>query len=122
MTFSVISTVAAFNLICTGTISSGKLFDFTTPSTEVSLVLRVNLDAKRWCSGDCYKTAPIYETTATNIVFTHSEDKNGDKIFAVNRENGEFTDRTRSWLINWVSLTQGKCERSKFTGFPSQKF
>jgi hypothetical protein len=112
----------AFNLICTGTTTTGELMDFDKPKTPVTVVLRVDLEKNRWCSGDCKSTAAIKELRETSIIFRMGEDDNGDDFFYVNRETGELLDRTRSFALKWITLTQGQCEKAPFTGFPARKF
>jgi hypothetical protein len=114
--------VAAFNLICTGTTTSGELLDLGKPKTPVTVILRVDLGANRWCSGDCKSTAEIKEVRENSIIFRMGEDDNGDDFFYVNRETGELFDRTRSFTLKWITLTQGNCEKAPFTGFPVRKF
>lgn len=127
MTATTIAVAAAFNLICTGTTTFGKL-DLRPPdrTAQFSEVFRVDLNQKRWCYRECSSTSPIVEITPTQIVFER-EDRGeyNDTVTFVNRESGAFASRVRSGIIGsdvFVTLTQGTCTRAKFTGFPSLKF
>jgi hypothetical protein len=118
-----LAAIAAFNLVCTGTHTSGVILGQKTPDKPMQTVVRVDLDAKRWCSGDCESTSAISDVTATAIIFNHREDKYGDETFIVNRETGKFTDRTRIWWpAERIDLTQGTCVKADFSGFPNRKF
>lgn len=114
--------VAAFNLICTGTFTSGKILEIGQPESAVKLVLRIDLDSNRWCFGDCRSTAVIKQVADTSIIFRMAKDDDGDDLFSVNRETGDFIDRTRNFAINWITMTRGNCEKAPFTGFPVRKF
>lgn len=119
----VAATAAAFNLVCAATETSGKILDFANQAKrEVTIEFRVDLDRKRWCSCECLSTSPIFKVTDTHIIFRQEEDKDGDIGLFVSRETGDLFDRNRSFLINWVTLRQGKCERAPFKGFPALKF
>ena len=118
----ILALAAAFNLICTGANTNGKMLDMSKKPSQVQTVLRVDLDNKRWCSGDCGSTAAIEEVTDTHIIFYRKDEKNFDDFMFVNRETGDYMQRYRSWLFDHVNLTQGACEKSEFTGFPKRKF
>ena len=113
---------ATFNLVCTGATTNGPMFDINAKGSPVRTVIRVDLDSGRWCSGDCATTSEINEIQETSIIFRAKEDERGDDFFAVNRESGKFIDRTRSFSINWSTLTIGTCEKAPFTGFPARRF
>lgn len=117
-----ITTAAAFNLVCTGTRTDSKIFDPNADKNQVVVVLRVDLDTKRWCAGDCVSTSAIHEVRDNAIIFKNDESASGDDVFIVNRESGEFIDRKRVWAIKWATLVQGSCAKETFTGFPAQKF
>lgn len=114
--------VAAFNLVCTGTFTSGKILEIDQSESAVKLVLRIDLGSNRWCSADCKSTAVIKEVLDTSIIFRMSKDDDGDDFFSVSRETGDFIDRTRNFAINWITMTRGNCEKAPFTGFPVRKF
>ena len=122
-----LAAAAAFNLICSGTMTSDKLGHMADESIKpFSETYRVNLASKRWCYRACTLTQPIVEVTAERIVFERDErGEYNDTISFVNRENGVFSYRYRSGFIGSdvsVILQQGKCERQPFTGFPVRKF
>ncbi|WP_411341377.1 hypothetical protein V6U71_05925 [Sphingopyxis sp. J-6] len=117
-----LAAIAAFNLICSGTSTAGAILDLDKPRSAVQLVLRIDLEKNRWCSGDCSTTSEIQDVRETKIIFRMSEDDQGDDLFYVDRETGDFLDRKRSFAINWIILAQGNCEKAAFTGFPARKF
>ena len=55
-----LAAVAAFNLVCTGMLSTESL-PLGKQSRPYTVVYRVDLDAKKWCDGECKGTHPIYE-------------------------------------------------------------
>jgi hypothetical protein len=68
--YLVVATVAAFNLVCTGTHAQ----QFAgTPMGEPkarSTTYRVHAAAKRFCTDDCKEFAPIASVTDEKIIFT----------------------------------------------------
>lgn len=119
---TVIAAVALFNLVCSGTHSSGKIFDRAVPETPKKMVLRVDLDGRRWCTGPCLTTSRISEVTENQV--TLSESRNGPRSqkFSIDRETGEFVDVWIDWNADWRILDAGFCVKSEFTGFPARKF
>lgn len=115
---------AAFNLICTGTYTSGELLARPEETRQVQVTLRVDLARGRWCGGTCETTAPIHRVTDTQITFRYEDNRrlDTDTITTVNRESGEYFDRERFLSFNRYSMTMGTCERAPFTGFPARRF
>lgn len=131
MIWQAAQTVAAFNLVCTGTYTSGQFMGRTEERRPAAIVFRVDLDSGRWCSGDCTTTASIQRVSETQIVFRQRGDimhsQSGDMTdegTIVNRENGELLDRERYWLGNQMRyrMITGTCERAPFSGFPARRF
>jgi hypothetical protein len=119
--------VAAFNLVCTGTGVTGL---FQPGSVQIqqkkeepfTAILRVDLDSKRWCSGECETTQPIFSVEPTRIIFRKDSDSDlqADTITFANRESGYYFDRNR--VGQFLSMNIGSCEKAPFSGFPERKF
>lgn len=118
--------LAAFNLICTGTLTSKSVDQEVTK--PYSIEYRVNLDEGLWCDGECKVIKQIQEVQPTQLTLM---DFRGFGVLGrqwtnirVNRETGkhiavESFDQgsLTASLSNW----DGKCERKEFTGFPEFK-
>jgi hypothetical protein len=123
-----VAAAAAFNLVCSGTIAAGSMSDLVNPQkkTPIEVVYRIDLHEGRYCTGDCASTLPIYRVTDAQIVFQFSEDKDAgtDSLEMVNRESGEYLSRSRFFGLTPPAfiMTQGTCEKARFTGFPARKF
>lgn len=117
---------ATFNLICTGTSTHGKLFDFKAAKANerpFKKELRVDLVRMRWCLGECTTTTPIVSVSDTKIVFEAEDDGGFDTVHMVNRESGTYGYRMRDMNIGYLMMMEtGSCERAPFTGFPHRKF
>ena len=118
-----LAALAAFNLVCTGTMSANKTAPM--PDEPYKFVYRVDLDAEKWCDGECKATHKIASIQPTQITFEDSNEKDpvGGKSAIksfVNRETGlhvvtsKSVNFGRSMLLIW----KGSCERQEFTGFP----
>lgn len=73
--------VAQFDLICRGTVLTGKLSEpWLAPDSKSGFTdhYRVDLATKRWCVGDCASTSDLAEVTEQLIVFQRDEDKDVD--------------------------------------------
>ena len=117
-----LQTVAAFNLVCsgtTGTIDMERPFAPMADPNPVSITYRIDLQEGRWCSNDCTSTKPIYQVTSTQIVLEYSEDA-PDHFHWLERETGRFVNRLT--LFPRMLMTRGECTRSDFTGFPPLRF
>lgn len=122
-----LATAIAFNLICSGQTSiKYKIFDPPQNKSEFEITYRVDLSSKRYCFDRCTTTFTLKEITANTIVFVMEErDKLDDTITFVNRENGRYFDRTRSFISGdsvLVTISEGECRKVPFTGFPARKF
>ena len=118
--------LAAFNLICTGTLTSKSVDQEVTK--PYSIEYRVNLDEGLWCDGECKVIKQIQEVQPTQLTLM---DFRGFGVLGrqwttirVNRETGkhiavESFDQgsLTASLSNW----DGTCERKEFTGFPEFK-
>lgn len=115
-------TLAAFNLVCTGTISSG---DVTVPH---KFELRVDLKAKRFCRDRCIETSDIVEVTDRRIVFLDFKNSFSREFHWVNRETGVFSGEffmSDNITVPATETTISQnltCEAQPFTGLPVRKF
>lgn len=84
----------------------------------VTVVFRVDLDKKRWCTGECAVVRPIVSITDHHINFAYAEDDTVPALLSVQMERD-------LWLLNSTSRTRdtivvrlGPCKQAAFTGFP----
>ena len=115
----------AFNLICTGTTYIGATrLDALKKENQLpyAQTFRIDLNERRWCSGKCETTSPIYNIGATTIMLKLEQDKeaNTESFISINREDGKVLDRTI--VDTMLIMNTGQCERAPFTGFPALKF
>jgi hypothetical protein len=84
----------------------------------------VDLESGKYCTDWCDRTEVLAKVTDGFIFFEINEDRAGDKIVYVNRESGDYVDRSRLFLPKgiWVDMASGKCRRMPFTGFHERKF
>lgn len=119
---------SAFDLNCSGTksVESWKGRERTKISDEpVSLLVRVDLARKLWCSGECKAPSPIASVDDSMILFQKKDDSGGDDLTMLNRRTGEFLDRDRIFVTPTdtdivVTRTSGSCQSSVFSGFPGR--
>jgi hypothetical protein len=116
--------VAAFNLFCTGTeVHNPDLRTRTSSQRPFTEVIRVDLEARRWCSGDCRETFPIAQITNTQIVFASNTSDRAATDWVnvrVHRESGTYL--SEMLLSDRISIRNGTCQRAPFTGFPRRRF
>lgn len=117
----VLAAVTAFNLVCSGTTFIGDVKKEN--QSAYAATFRIDLNAKRWCVGQCETTSPIFGISSTQIILKLEEDKNSgyESFISLNRENGAILDRTKIDYKPFI-MQSGKCERAPFTGFPAIKF
>jgi hypothetical protein len=116
-----------FDLVCpgnqvSGLRSAGALGLQGQKAEKVTLYFRVDISAKRWCGGDCLKTADINEVTDRTIMLVRDKDEQIGFVseLGMNREDGSFIKRTI--VGDFVAVTTGTCERATFSGFPARRF
>lgn len=110
--------IAAFNLACSGTMRSGPI-GLALPEEEgepFTIVYRIDLDGRRWCSGECDTVEPLASLAGGEIVLRDRHDPAGSSVVRFLPGTGRFTDT----LIvgNTATLRSGTCEPAAFTGFP----
>jgi hypothetical protein len=110
--------VAAFNLVCSGTMRSGPV-GLALPEQDgepYSITYRIDLDARRWCSDACAAIEPLDSVFEGQIVLRNQHDEAGSSVVTIFPARGRFTDT----LIedNIATLRSGTCAPEPFTGFP----
>jgi hypothetical protein len=116
-----VQSAMAFNLICTGSSMSSK-----AGLRPMSLVYRIDLEANRFCVGECAFTLPIASVSYGEIILQDEVAKvGGARIYrSISRESGAYfasTGTPAARKNDWVILT-GNCEKAEFGGFPARKF
>lgn len=118
-----LAAAAAFNLICTGTVSHKDYF--SEGSEPFSRVLRVDLGAGKYCEADCGALFDIHEVQPAMIRLRKEEiDTPRERRFldvTVDRETGRYSGLSTSGLGRGIIIIEweGKCERAAFSGFPN---
>ncbi len=125
-----VASLAAFNLLCTGTHSVKSLTLEKTEPYEIEY--RVELDAERWCEGDCEQPRDFYSVEETQLTLQYKKEDTpfGSELLTntINRRDGKHTilvtSRRRSAASIIILKWDGQCEQRPFTGFPevSTKF
>jgi hypothetical protein len=114
---------AAFNLVCTGTMTvAGGDRDGATPYRTT---YRIDLASGKYCEGDCPLLRDIAEVQPSRITLDQrGNPAPGASDYAINvidRTSGEQTILTssgRRGALLYVKST-GRCESQPFTGFPA---
>ena len=112
-----------FDLVCTGETKR----DLTALGSPYNVTLHVDLEARKWCEGECSKIYDIAEVQPSIIYFEKesSEDKllHNQRAHFVNRQNGGYirhiSERVEAGIASFRSerFTQGVCEKAPFSGF-----
>ena len=113
---------AAFNLICSGTTSSGTESGHVT-TAPFEMVFRVDLKANRWCLGACKETKAIASVSDAEIILNPvpaGPVRSAYNAIRISRESGSIDARLH--VGEWEALSVGDCTRAPFTGFPAAKF
>ena len=123
--YYLLAAAATFNLTCTGTMESKTIFGEETE--PYSYTYRMDLDAQKWCDGECKALFPIHAIHPTEIELQYdkSSSPSEEKLTAnsIDRETGRQSilatsknprDPRSILIIKW----EGMCEKSDFTGFP----
>ena len=111
-----------YDLSCKGTEQkeTGK------PATPWAETFRLDLDAKRWCRGDCRTAALIDSVTADEIGIANSRATSGGPAgtaLSFSRTTGEVREYMNAgWSGSSFDIATGKCTRELFSGLPGAKF
>lgn len=115
--------LAAFNLTCTGVVTTKSMQPEETK--PYSHNYRLDLEANKWCEGDCKSTWPIYKVDPGYItleeprtVDTVSESyKSRGVIDRVKGTESILTSGGKGALFRFSSWN-GVCTKGTFSGFP----
>jgi hypothetical protein len=110
--------IAAFNLICTGTLRTGPI-GLAMPEAggePFTITYRVDLASRTWCSDACDSPERLALVTDTEILLREDHGSTQSHVIIVGRQLGLFADT----FINGTTATlrSGRCEQAEFTGFP----
>lgn len=110
--------IAAFNLICTGTLRTGPV-GLALPESAgepYTVTYRIDLASRTWCEADCAETEPLADVSETELTLRESYRPAGSHVIIVGRLAGIFADTAIEGRI--ATLRSGRCEQAPFTGFP----
>lgn len=113
-----LTALAAFNLICTGTLRTGPI-GLAMPEAggePYTITYRVDLASNLWCSDECASLEPIVLVTDTELLLREAHVPSGGRTTIVGRLVGLFADTSIDGNI--ATLRSGRCEQAPFTGFP----
>jgi hypothetical protein len=118
MIASAIHAIAAFDLVCAGTMRTGPI-GLALPEKggePFAITYRIDLASRSWCSDDCAETEPLASSSETDIVLREEHSPSGSRFIRIALEPGSFTDTLIFW--NTAILRSGHCDQAPFTGFP----
>ena len=110
--------IAAFDLVCSGTLRSGPV-GLALPEQggePFTITYRIDLDARRWCSDACETVEPLASIVEGQILLRERHDPTGSNVVTIFPAQGRFTDTTVEG--NTATLRSGSCQPEPFTGFP----
>jgi hypothetical protein len=118
MIAAALQVVAAFNLVCSGTMRSGPV-GLALPEAggePFSITYRIDLDARRWCSDACDTVESLAGIVEGQILLRDQHVPEGSNVVTIFPARGQFTDT----LIegDHATLRSGSCRPETFTGFP----
>jgi hypothetical protein len=106
-----------FDLVCTGTPQA----DGALVWEGVDLKLRIDLDARKWCEGDCKVINDVADVQPAVLWLEKEstiEEARGLVHFRiVDRETGEYTRVRESREFARIAQ-KASCNRAPFSGFP----
>ena len=109
----------AFNLACTGTELAGPL-GLSRPDqvpASFAITYRVDLDLRRWCSGECARTEELGDVLFTHILLRDRTMPSGRHVIDFDPATGRLTDTLTDG--DRQVLRRGTCTREPFSGFPN---
>ncbi|WP_037492765.1 hypothetical protein [Sphingomonas sp. PAMC 26605] len=125
MTAAAITSMMAFNLVCSGTTTTEYVA--RSSSEPYSAIYRVDLDRSEFCEGVCEAPRKIYRVEPTELLLELSDNPDGmvrsSFLNQVDRRTGEQRiDQTNQESddhdVMWIVRSRGHCEKAPFTGFP----
>jgi hypothetical protein len=118
MLASALQMVAAFNLVCAGTLRTGPIGLALPESggTPFEITYRIDLDGGRWCSDECDTIEPVALVLDGQIVLRELYTPAGSSVIMISPATRRFTDTTIAG--DTATLRSGVCVAGAFTGFP----
>lgn len=113
-----VAAIAAFNLVCTGTLRTGPV-GLAMPESggaPFAITYRVDLASNLWCSDECAAPERLALVTDTEYLLREDHRPSGSHVIIVGRQLGLFADTYINGNI--ATLRSGRCEQAPFTGFP----
>jgi hypothetical protein len=118
---------AAFNLVCSGTISTED-YSGPKPPEPYRYEYRIDLDAKKWCESDCPVLHDVAAAQATAIMLEPRKDVDTPTrrefyLGEIDRVTGRHSIISTSGrgagilIMKW----EGRCESAPFSGFPKHE-
>lgn len=111
--------VAAFDLICSGTMRTGPI-GLALPEQNgepFTITYRIDLDARLWCTDSCTATEPLAQIVEGQILLRDRHDADGSNVVTIFPAMRRFTDTAIAG--NTATLRSGACEPAPFSGFPT---
>lgn len=115
--------VAAFNLVCSGTVTSEM--SSQKKSEPYTYTYRINLNAGLYCAGPCKAQGKIHEIQPTRLILadvrTDTSKERYIETNSIDRETGAhfiLISSEMPLLPNSLKKWTGSCEKAPFTGFP----
>lgn len=108
-----------FDLVCQETARSGR-----PAATEYRF--RIDLDANRWCEGDCSRPRDIAAVTADRYTLVDSQHRSrtmrtSNKSW-IDRVTGEHWEQNQAiGSLTQIESREGRCERAPFSGMPQPR-
>ena len=120
MIATALQAIAAFNMICTGSLRTGPV-GMALPEEggePFTIEYRIDVDARRWCTDTCDDGEDLASASEGVIVLRERYDEDGSSVIMVNPRSGRFSDT----LIEGsnATLRSGTCAPAPFTGFPRE--
>lgn len=108
-----------FDLVCQETARSGR-----PAATEYRF--RIDLEANRWCEGDCAEPRQIAAVTPDRYTLVDDDHRGRtlrvSNLSYVNRLTGEhWEQRMSTGTLTQISRREGRCERAEFSGMPQPR-
>ena len=118
MIAAAVQVVAAFNLVCSGTMRSGPV-GLALPEQggePFSITYRIDLDARRWCSETCDTVEPLAGIVEGQIVLRDQHGPNGSNVITIFPASRPVHRHVIDG--DHATLRSGTLRRRALTGFP----
>lgn len=119
-----VAAAAAFNLVCSGTVTTESVFDGKT-SKPYEYTYRIDLNAKKYCTDECIGLRDIADIQPMQITLSETKvdtpREHHWSYMRIDRGTGAHKGvsasgvRASRMILEW----NGTCEKSEFTGFPT---